>query len=187
MNTQTKIMKKFTFIGLLLLAIFATSCTGNDGFDGVDGEDGLEGRVVEVDGVYFDYDATNNIYSTRLTFSDLTNFEILESDAILIYRYDYDVELTDGTAYNWSLMPQNFFLDGGTIQYIYSHNFVDVDMYIEGNFDMSAIDTSYTDNQFFRIVILPSSYLSSKFDTSDMDAVLGKIGVTEGDIIKVSL
>jgi hypothetical protein len=187
MNTQTKIMKRITFIGLLLLAVFATSCTGNDGLDGIDGEDALEGQVIEVDGVDYTYDATDNLYSTRLTFSDLTNFEVLESDAILVYRYDGDVDLSDGSANNWSLIPQNFFVEGGTIQYVYAHNFVDIDMYIDGNFDLSTIDTGFTDNQFFRIVIIPGAFLSSKLDTSDMDAVLGKIGATEDDIIKVSL
>ncbi|MBU2994889.1 collagen-like protein [Cellulophaga baltica] len=180
-------MKRFTFIGMLFLAILITSCSGNDGFDGQDGLDSIQGQVFEVENVDFNYDATGNFYSTRLTYSDFTSFEVLESDAVLLYVLDEEIELTDGLADNWTLVPVSYFLDGGTIQYTYAHNFVDMDLYINGNFDMSAIDTFYTDDLVFRVVILPSSFASSKIDTSDINAVLARLGVEEDDIIKASL
>ena len=44
--------------------------------------------VVEVEGVFFDYIPEDNLFSTLITFSDVTDFEVFESDAVLVYRHD---------------------------------------------------------------------------------------------------
>ncbi|MFI8604559.1 collagen-like protein [Cellulophaga baltica] len=181
--------KAIQLLGMFSIILFV-SCSGNDGFDGRDGSDGLDGisaQVFEVDGVNFDFEADNNWFATRLTFNDFTNFEILESDAILVYRFDGEVELSDGPANNWSLIPQNFFVSQGTLQYTFAHNFVDMDLFIDGNFDMATLSDDFTQNQFFRIVILPGDFLSSKLDKSNMAAVLSAINVDEESIARISM
>jgi hypothetical protein len=187
--------KAIQLLGMFSIILFV-SCSGNDGFDGRDGVDGRDGsdgldgisaQVFEVDGVNFDFEADNNWFATRLTFNDFTNFEILESDAILVYRFDGEVELSDGPANNWSLIPQNFFVSQGTLQYTFAHNFVDMDLFIDGNFDMATLSDNFTQNQFFRIVILPGDFLSSKLDKSNMAAVLSAINVDEESIARISM
>lgn len=192
-------MKKVTLVLGAFIALFFISCEGPagppgyDGFDGQDGqdgqngEDGIQGQVFEVDNVNFNYDAGGDIYSYIITFSDFTSFEVFESDAVLVYRFDGTVDYQDTSADAWSLIPQNFFLTEGTIQYTNAHTFIDVEIFIDGNFNMANLDTAFTDNQLFRIVILPSQYAESKLDKSNINAVMRTIGVEEKDVKRFKL
>ncbi|MEZ4811388.1 MAG: collagen-like protein [Allomuricauda sp.] len=191
-------MNKFNLIISAFIVLFTVACEGPegppgrdgfDGLDGLDGQDGIQGQVVEVDGVTFDYDAAGNIYSTLITFSDVTDFEVFESDAVLIYRYDGTVDLSDGsTADAWSQIPQSFFLPGGTIQYVAAHTFVDVELFIDGNFDLSTLDTGFTDDQIFRIVFVPSVFANaSKMDTSNIENVMSALGIKEDQVKQLEL
>ncbi|PRX55465.1 collagen-like triple helix repeat-containing protein [Flagellimonas meridianipacifica] len=191
-------MKKINTIFGAFLLLFIVACEGPEGppgFDGLDGAPGpegapgIQGQVIEVDGVNFGFDPDNNLFSTLITFSDETNFEILESDAVLVYRFDGTIDLDDGSTANaWSQLPQNFFLAEGTIQYVFAHTFVDVELFIDGNFDLSGLDTAFTDDQFFRIVILPSEFAdSSRMDTSNLSVVMSAIGVSESEVQKIQM
>ena len=191
-------MNKFsTILGAVIVFVFA-ACEGPQGppgFDGLDGLDGapgapgIQGQVVEVEGVDFGYDAEANLFSTLITFSDVTNFEVFESDAVLVYRNDGVIDLSDGsTADAWTQIPQNYFLPGGTIQYLFSHTFVDLELFIDGNFDLSTLSTDFTDNQLFRIVFIPSEYAQSPdFDASSIDSVMSKLQINEGQVIQLDL
>lgn len=197
-NQKSKIMNKINTILGALLVLFTVACEGPagppgfdglDGLDGQDGQDGIQGQVVEVDGVNFAYDSSGNIYNALITFSDITDFEVFESDAVLVYRFDGTIDLSDGsTADAWSQIPQSFFLPEGTIQYVSAHTFVDVELFIDGNFDLSILDTSFTDNQSFRIVFVPSVFANaSKMDTSNISNVMGALGIEESGVIKLNL
>jgi len=193
-------MKKATLLLGAFLTLFLISCEGPqgppgfDGFDGRDGaqgpagEDGIQGQVFEIDGVDFVYDVNSNLQSALINFGDNTDFEVFESDAVLVYRFDGEIELDDGSFANaWSLIPQNFFVDGGTIQYTMAHNFIDVELFIDGNFDLSNLDPDFTQNQFFRVVIVPSVFLTSKIDKSNIGSIMRSLGVTEENVKKISM
>lgn len=191
-------MNKLSTILGAVIVLFTVACEGpqgppgfdgRDGLDGLDGLDGIQGQVIEVEGVNFGYDAVNNLYSTLINFSDVTNFEVFESDAVLVYRHDGLIELSDGsTADAWSQIPQNYFLDEGIIQYVFAHTFVDVELFIDGNFDLSLLDPGFTDNQLFRIVIVPSEYAEgSKMDMSNLESVMSNLGITEEKVMKLNL
>ena len=197
-NQKSSIMNKFNLIISAFIVLFTVACEGPegppgppgfDGNDGFDGADGIQGQVVEVEGVNFDYDAAGNIYSTLITFSDITDFEVFESDAVLIYRFDGTVDLSDGsTADAWSQIPQSFFLPEGTIQYVAAHTFVDVELFIDGNFDLSTLDTGFTDDQIFRIVFVPSVFANaSKMDTSNIENVMSALGIQENQVKQLEL
>ncbi|MGX1930680.1 collagen-like protein [Flagellimonas sp. 2504JD4-2] len=190
-------MNKFSTIIGVFLILFTAACEGPegppgfdglDGLDGLDGQDGIQGQVVEVDGVNFDYDANGNIFSSLITYSDITDFEVFESDAVLVYRFDGTIDLDDGsTADSWSQIPQSFFLPEGTIQYVFAHTFVDLELFIDGSFDLSAIDTAFTDNQSFRIVFVPSVFASSKMDKSNLANVMAALGIEESAVKKIKM
>ncbi|WP_430909099.1 collagen-like triple helix repeat-containing protein [Maribacter sp. 2-571] len=191
-------MKKVTLALAACMALFFISCEGPqgppgfDGFDGnngLDGQDGIQGQVFELEGVNFGYDAEANLWSVVETFADYTNFEIFESDAVLVYRFDGQIDLADGsTADAWSLIPQNFFVPEGTMQYTVAHTFLDFELFIDGNFDLSLLSTDFTDNQTFRIVIVPSEFLqSADFDQTNIDSVMGKMGLEMNQIQKLEL
>ncbi len=189
-------MKKATLLLGAFLTLFLISCEGPqgppgfDGFDGQngqDGADGIQGQVFEVDGVNFGYDPGSNLQSAIIDFANNTDFEVFESDAILVYRFDGEIELGDGSFANaWSLIPQNFFVAEGTIQYTMAHNFIDVEIFIDGNFDLANLSPDFTQNQFFRIVIVPSSFLTSKIDKSNIGYVMSSLGISENDVQKIN-
>lgn len=191
-------MKKVSLILGMALSLLIIACEGPagppgfdglDGRDGLDGEPGIQGQVFELDGVNFDFDVAGNLHTSLITFTDYTDFEVFESDAILVYRYDGTIDFQDGSSANaWSMIPQNFFLPEGTIQYTAAHTFVDLELFIDGNFDLANLSSDFTQNQFFRIVFLPSEFLQgSKMDKSNIEAVMQTLGVEEKDIQKVKL
>lgn len=197
-------MKKFSLVLGSLMAVFFISCTGPqgppgfDGLDGFDGRDGLNGfdgepgiqaQIFEVDGVDLFYVDADNVWETSLDFSEFTTFEVLKEDAVFVFRFDGNQSFTDGTQEEaWGLIPQNFFLDQGIIQYVSSHTLRDVGIFIDGNFDLINLNPDLTDNQLFRVVIVPAlGAPSGKMDTSSMSSLMASLGMTEADIIKVQL
>lgn len=196
-NQKSKIMNKFNLIIAACIVLFTVACEGPagppgppgfDGNDGFDGADGIQGQVVEVD-VNFGYDGDANLFSSLINFSDITDFEVFEADAVLVYRWAGTVGLQDGSdADLWSQIPQNYFLPEGTIQYVFEHTFVDVELFIDGNFDLSTLSTDFTDDQIFRIVFVPSVFAnSSKMDTSNIENVMSALGITEDQVKKLEL
>lgn len=162
-------MKKIYFLLSFVLIAF-TSCSddGEMGPPGPPGEPGVNivGQTFEFEGVNFDYFADGNIYATVVDIP--AEIEVLPSDAILVYRR----ELANGTE-TWSMIPQNYFLEAGIIQYVFNYTEVDIELLIDGNFDLSTLDPSFTDNQFFRFVVVPSDFAqTSGVDVSDYEAVM---------------
>lgn len=194
-------MKKTTLVLGAFLTLFFVACEGPagppglDGFDGqdgqpgLDGEPGIEAQVFEVEGVNFDYSAADNLFETILVFEDFTSFEVLKEDAILVYRFDGLVDFQDGSSEDsWGLIPQNFFLAEGTMQYVPSHTLLDVSILIDGNFDLSTLSTDFTDDQIFRVVIIPGVVAeSAKVDQSNISAVMSSLGLEEKDVKKIKL
>ena len=184
-------MKNIAIVFGVFLSLFLVSCEGDQGppgRDGFDGADGLQVQVFEVDGVNFNYIPEENLFEAILAFDDFTSFDVQINDAILVYRYDRTVDFEDGSAEDiWSLIPLNFFLDQGTIQYISGHTTRDVEILINGNFDISNLDIGFTDNQLFRFAILPGDAATAKLDKSNISEVMNYLGVSERDVHKVQL
>lgn len=149
-------MKNILLFFALSTTILFTSCEGDPGPPGQDGADFL-GQVFEAN-VNFQYDGNNgNFASPYITFP----FTVYESDVVLVYRYEGQAGIGGGeTADVWSPLPQNiFYSNGDIIQYIFTNTFVDVQMLIEGNFDLSTLnDPGVLDNQTFRIAVVPAEF-----------------------------
>ncbi len=180
-------MKKF--LSLIVLASFLiVSCSDGDrgpqGPQGPPGEDGLDG----LDGlgytyertIDFDYFSDVNYYSQLIDIpDDVATFEP-ESDAVLVYRLELLDAEGGGTIDSWSLIPQNFFLNEGTIQYVYNHTVSDVEIIIDGDFDLSGLSSQFTDDQTFRIVVLPSATFEANTDVdfSNFDQVKDRFNLS---------
>lgn len=169
---------KRTLSTIALFSILLASCEGDPGPPGLDGQDALAAESFDttVDFEYFDNSGLQK------TFINLP-FDLNDSEAVLIYRLE-DVVNIDGFPTNaWSLLPQNFFLeDGNIIQYIFNHTFSDVELLIDGNFDLSTLDSEFTQNQRFRVVILPASQVNG-IDTSDINTVMALGNIESFEII----
>ncbi|MCC8359117.1 collagen-like protein [Salinimicrobium sediminilitoris] len=161
-------MKKISFL-FAFIAFSLTSCSSDEpGPQGPPGEPGVNivGQTFEFEDVDFEYFEDGNFYATIIDIP--AEIEVLESDAVLVYRR----EVIDGTE-TWSMIPQNYFLEEGIIQYVFNHTASDIELLIDGNFDLSTLDGAYSQNQFFRFFVVPSDFaIDTGVDVSDYDAVM---------------
>ena len=185
-------MRKFLSL-FVLTSLLLASCSsdGERGPQGPPGEDGLDAplpTIFEVESD-FEYVSDANLWSTGfINFSDFSDVEVFDTDVVLIYRLNGVGELEDGTEVDeWSLLPQNFFTANGTIQYVYNHTYVDTEIFIDGNYDLNGLDNSYTQNQIFRVAIIPADFYSSaNFDAENIGELMQSFNLQEKDIINVN-
>ncbi len=146
-------MKKFFLFLAVSTTLLFTSCTDETIIE----ENFYLGQTFEVT-TDFSFNPNANLYETLITIPG--NIEVFESDAILVYRLEKTVQAPDGSGADaWSQLPQNFFLQNGDIiQYVFNHTFFDVEVLIDGDYDPVALGTEFTDDQVFRIVVVPSEF-----------------------------
>ncbi|CDF77812.1 conserved hypothetical protein [Formosa agariphila KMM 3901] len=151
-------------IALFCLALVFTACEGDQGPTGPPGQDGLDGEVGAAFEIEVDFNAANNY-----TISQFYGFDIVPSDAVLVY---ISWETIDGQEY-WRLVPQTHYFENGGIL-TYNYDFTDEDFAIfltSPNVDLNTLDNEFTQNQLFRVVIVPADYIGG-VDTSNLDAVI---------------
>lgn len=188
------IMKKFNVVLGSFMALFFISCTGPQGppgFDGFDGLDGLDGRdgqngtdgvnilgqVIDIEGSF----TLENDFAILYEFPQTV--EVFETDIVLVYLLWDQTEDGNGDAVDiWRLMPQTRILDQGLLQYNYDHTFLDVNLFLESDFDLTTLPAGDTDNQVFRIAVLPAEMTQGKIDTSNIHSVMGRLNVSEENI-----
>ena len=157
-------MKKSGIILLLALTAFF-SCEGPVGPPGIPGEDGglMLGSIFEIEG---DFKASNDY---RLIFNSPGDFEIYDTDVVLVYIL---WEVVDGLDV-WRLLPQTVALPEGIIQYNFDYTVVDVQVFMEGTIPPEDWLPAETDNQVFRIAVLPADFATNKSnDLSDFNSIL---------------
>ncbi|MCK5441385.1 MAG: collagen-like protein [Maribacter sp.] len=186
-------MRKISIVLGTFLSLFIMSCEGPigppgfDGFDGLDGLDGQDGvnilgTVIDIEGDFIADD-----YSIFYEFPQTV--EVFESDVVLIYLLWGQTEDSNGEAVDiWRLLPQTRILDQGLLQYNYDFTFFDVNIFLEADFDLSTLQAGDTDNQVFRIAVLPAELLAgSRLDRSNIEAVMNAMGATEKDVQRIKL
>ncbi len=178
-------MKKILFSLSLLASVFVMSCkgpAGPPGFDGSPGPQGPEGPAgVNIAGSAFDVNVPvfNTANDFRVYFEFPQSVEVLESDAVLVYREWEKIADPNGGApiSVWRLLPQTIFLPNrGALQYNFDHTFTDASMFIDTQFDRNTLEAKYTTNQKFRVVIIPADFaangrLGLPIDHNDYKAV----------------
>jgi len=167
-----KIFYVFTMISLIVLA----SCTGPEGPPGAPGQNGVsvEAEVFEV---------TRN-FNVSNDFSSLIplNPPIFASDVVLTYVL---WEVNNGTPI-WRLMPQTVQLDEGDLIYNYDFTRFDVNIFLSSaDFPLSILGPQWTQNQTFRIVLVPGFFANAKLDYSNYDQVMNLLELSESDVKKI--
>lgn len=166
--TKRTIMKKLLLLVAVTSSLIFSACEGDPGPPGPEGAPGINilGQVFEVT-VDFQYNTTTGIQEALINIP--SSVEVFESDVILVYRLDQVVNASGGAADAWSPLPQNFFLGGGDIiQYVFNHTFFDVELLIDGNFDLSVLGSDFTDDQVFRIAVVPSEFATDGISMADL-------------------
>ncbi|WP_335965846.1 hypothetical protein [Galbibacter sp. PAP.153] len=154
-------MKKI--FALLFVSVFAfTACEGPEGPEGPPGEDGVNivGETFEFENV--DFSPQNDFYEASF------DPPLVEGDVMLAYR----LETVENGQDVWEPLPTAtiYFDNGGYLQYRFNFTRNDVVIILESD-DISLLAPEYTQNQVFRVVIVPSDLINS-VDTSNIDAVM---------------
>lgn len=182
-------MKRYSLLAASLLAlIFAfQGCRGPEGLPGPEGPQGADGAELlpVVFQVSSNFTAAGN-YRSSYTFTN--DFEVYESDVVLVYLA-YDVTTVSGKeTIIWRALPQVIPAGNGFFQYNYDYTQYDVEFFLDGNIDLSTLDNSWTQNQLFRVAILPAEALARKaaVDLNNYDEVVRAYGIDESKIVKVN-
>lgn len=157
-------MKKLASIILAFTALIFASCEGPVGPIGPSGEDGgLElATVYEIEGDF----TSGNDYRFGYSFP---GDGIYDTDVVLVYIL-WDV--VDGLDI-WRLCPQTVVVDEGVLQYNFDYTYVDVQVFLEFTVPESTLLPAETDNQVFRIAVVPADFAASKsVDVSDINSIL---------------
>lgn len=173
-------MKTTTAILFLLTAVLMTSCEGPMGPPGLDGLDGdnMIGTVFEIEG---DFTLQNNY---MLYYQFPTNFEIYDGDIVLVYIL---WEISGGKDV-WRLLPQTVVLDDGILQYNFDYTLDDVQIFLEGTTDFNQLLPAETNDQVFRIAVLPAALAQNKsIDVTDLDVVMKSLNVPLNSVEKMEL
>jgi len=181
-------MKKIIAILSFILVAF-TACEGPqgapgfDGRDGLNGQDGADGLVGAVFDQVVNFGAVDN-YTTSFNYP--TTIEVFENDAVLVYRLAEIVKDDNNIDTDvWQLIPQNFFLDQGILQYNYDHTFFDIELFLDGNFDLSLLGDEFTQEQIFRIVILPATMAQAgKLNTKNYQDIEGMLDINPDHLLR---
>ncbi len=188
-------MKNIAIVLGAFLTLFLVSCEGDpgppgfDGLDGIDGVDGIDGAAFEaaafeIEDVDMDFNADLNRYDAFFQYpSDIT---LLPDDVVLLYRFesvDTDLDLDV-----WRQLPQPFFSDEGLLYYNFDFTQKNYGVFVEPEFDANLVPADLTENQIFRIVIIPANLgASAKMDTSNFSSVMSSLGISEKDIQKIRM
>ncbi|MBW2961217.1 hypothetical protein [Mesonia aestuariivivens] len=145
-------MNKIKLIVIALIAVFGlTNCEGDKGEPGVN----ILGNTAEFTVNFNDSNEFTYLFSDN-------NIEVLESDAVLVYRSEQSISDPTGPIDVWKLLPETIYFDNGDIlTYSFDHTFRDVRIFIDGNFDLSTLTPEYYQNQLFRVVVVPSDFANN--------------------------
>jgi hypothetical protein len=86
----------------------------------------------------------------------------------------------------WRPLPQTeYFLSGAILQYNFDYTtdyendeIVDMSVFLGGDVDLSTLSSEYTRNQTFRIVVVPSDFMSlANVDASDVNSILNSASI----------
>lgn len=150
---------KHVFLTLVSLNLLFSSCQGPEGPPGVTGVNIL-GKVIEVS---IDLDQSNG-YQQVVTLP--LDVEVFESDAILVYRHEGIFDTAD----IWTPLPTTYFdAGGGTFLYTFNHTYFDVKFFLDGNFNLNTLGPEWTQNQLFRIAIIPAEYGDGSWSMEDIE------------------
>jgi hypothetical protein len=169
-------LAKFSVMILLGIAGACRGPEGPPGPEGIPGPRGPQGLPGE-EGIVIEYEDVNFMAPDYSVFLDF-GIQALPSDAVLVYAL-WGTEKVDGEFFEiWRLLPQTTFQEDGLLIYNYEHTDVDVELFLEANFNIAnaELGPEVLEDWVIRIVIVPAQYidngrLADKVDVSDYKAV----------------
>lgn len=173
---------------MIIAVICFQACEGPQGPPGIDGMDGTDGVDGEDGGLFL-----STVFHAEVDFTAEDNYqagynlEIYEGDNILVY-----IALTLDEEENiiWMPLPQTFFVEQGMVMYnyLFTQNYFTI--FMDSSIPPADLGAEWTDNQFFRIVIIPGELYqgaASRINFNDYRAVMKWLGKEEKDVETLTL
>lgn len=163
-------MKKLMF---LLLVAVGVACQGPEGPMGPAGEDGeiIVSKAFEIE---VDFTEANN-YAHLEPYG----FNVLSSDVTLVYAL-WGAENGKDI---WRLLPQHVFFEEGLLQYNFDFTDVDVNIFLDATFPLSILESQWTTDQVFRVVVVPAD-LVGRPNYTDYEATMKRFNLSDKDFQK---
>ena len=161
-------MKHISYLILVFASFFMMSCEGDPGVDGVDG--GL--LVSSAFEIEIDFN-TENDYSEIEAYG----FNVFPSDVTLVYILWDTINGQD----IWRLLPQTVEFEDGTLVYNYDFTQTDVRFFLEGTTDLDNIGDAWTQNQIFRVVVVPADNIDG-LDISNLNSLIQATNIEDFNI-----
>ncbi len=163
-------MKKLMF---LLLVAVGVACQGPEGPMGPAGEDGeiIVSKAFEIE---VDFTEANN-YAHLEPYG----FNVLSSDVTLVYAL-WGAENGKDI---WRLLPQQVFFEEGLLQYNFDFTDVDVNIFLDATFPLSILESQWTTDQVFRVVVVPAD-LVGRPNYTDYEATMKRFNLSDKDFQK---
>jgi len=174
-----------TLIAIASIAMIF-SCTGEDGEDGRDGINAAEATIFEIEDVNF---ISNDGLSASVIVTADEGIDIIQSDVALLFVLD-PLESAENGVDVWEPLPRTFFFDdGGQAQFRFNFifdedsNIFDIEITLESN-NFDNLDSFFTDDQIFRIAVIPASNVNSFASQASSSLLFDNID--ESSIIKIN-
>lgn len=166
-------MKKLFILFMTVVATGLFSCEGPQGPPGLQGPQGNNGGLIVSQAFEreLDFNAANNYQ-----FTEPYGFEVFPSDVTLVYIL---WETVDGQDV-WRLLPQTVEFEDGNLIYNFDFTRTDVRYFLDGSIDFGSLDPSYTQNQVFRVVVVPADNVG-RVDYNDLSVVMDAYGIESFD------
>ncbi|HEY0091957.1 MAG TPA: hypothetical protein VGB43_05660 [Flavobacterium sp.] len=163
-------MKKILLIIAFISVSIFSSCEGPQGPPGPQGANGstVEAEVVQISNVDFTAAGSYGIF---------VNLAILPSDMVLVYRQSG----VDGGNPVWQIIPKTYYPTEGEVDFNYDFTQNDVNIYLESTYDL-ALTPQFTQDQNFRIVIIPGYFSKKALKVENYDSVIEALNLQHAPI-----
>jgi len=169
-------MKKLFLMLFVATAMMFQGCEGPVGPQGPEGPPGADGGIFAA-----------SAFEIEVDFNSSNNYEVVEEYGFEVLPYDvvltYILWEVDGKEI-WRMIPQQVYFQEGILQYNYDFTDVDVKFFLDGTIDFGTLGSEWTQDQVFRVVVVPADNVDAKMDYSDYDATMKHFGIEEEDFQK---
>lgn len=181
-----KTIKSLFLFAIISLVISCEGPMGPPGYDGFDGQDGLDGAIGSIFEIQGDFTPGNDY---MLYYAFPNDFEIYDGDVVLVYILWEQAETNNGGLTDvWRLCPQTVVLNDGVLQYNFDYTLADVQIFLEGTTNFNNLLPAETDDQIFRIAVLPAAFAKENtIDVNDFNAVMKSLNLNSIEKINPSI
>ncbi|NMM47981.1 collagen-like triple helix repeat-containing protein [Marinigracilibium pacificum] len=175
-------MKPYIKLLIPILFIVLGACEGPRGPAGPQGPQGQDGGLVYAQGFEtqeVNFTSSNN-YANSFTIPQ--SIDIIDTDIIVTYIL---WEVFEGNDV-WRPLPQTVYNTTPSFTYNFDYTFEDVIIFLDAapNADLSLLPTGFTQNQIFRVIVIPADF-GARLDLTNYEEVTKALNITDENIIKL--